>query len=58
MNGVSMEGLGLSVFAFTAMVAGFVIGFYYSWQTTLVAIAFFPILAITGAIDAQIQTGL
>lgn len=49
-----MEGLGLSVFAFTAMVAGFVIGFYYSWQLTLVALGFFPILAITGAIDAQI----
>ena len=36
-----------------SMIIGLVIGFYFCWQVSLVALACFPFMVIGGAIDAK-----
>ena len=45
---------GRIISSFVSFVAGYVIGFIYVWQLTLVMIAMFPLIVIVGAVMAKV----
>lgn len=51
LQNISGRRLGSMVEMFVLAVSALTIAFIYSWQITLVALAFFPILAIAGAFE-------
>jgi len=40
---------------FSAFIAGFVIGFIYGWELTLVILSVSPLLAISGGVMAKVS---
>ena len=55
----SAAGIQLSVFieAIVNLVATFVIGFYYSWELSLLFMIFIPCIALTGIMQGKLSNG-
>ncbi|KAL4222180.1 ABC transporter B member 11 [Mactra antiquata] len=56
-QGAAGARLGGTLMSVTSIVAGIVIGFIYSWQLTLLIIAFLPLLMIGGFLQMKMLTG-
>jgi hypothetical protein len=51
LNGVSLEGTGISLECLGAVIVGFTVALVYCWQIALSIIAIFPILSIGAYLD-------
>ena len=49
--------LGTLFQSFSAMAAGIIIGFVFSWQLTLLILAFAPFIMLAGFVEMKIYTG-
>lgn len=56
-QGTTGVRLGTMLQVMSAVVAGIVIGFIYSWQLTLGLLAFAPILLLAGVMEMKMWTG-
>jgi ABC-type multidrug transport system fused ATPase/permease subunit len=57
LNGASTEGSAVVMESTFAMIVGIVIGFYYHWKISLVALGCVPFMVLGGAINTKFQTG-
>ncbi len=53
LQNISGRRLGSMVEVLVLIVSSLFIGFYYSWEITLVALAYFPILMLAGAFEVR-----
>lgn len=49
--------LGMILQSISAMACGLTIGFIYSWQLSLLIIAFGPFMVVAGAVEMRMMTG-
>ena len=52
LNGVGEECIGIICECAGALVLGLFLGFYYCWKISLVVMAMFPLLAISGKMQS------
>ena len=49
--------LGMALMSVCSLLAGVIIAFIYSWKLSLIVLAFFPFMAIAGALQMKMLTG-
>lgn len=57
LNGISTEGLAVIIEANSSIITGLIIGFYFCWQISLVALGCFPLMVFGGVVQAKFQQG-
>jgi len=57
MNGVSQEGMGITIESFSGIISGLLIAFLFQWKITAVALGTFPLMIFSSVIQADIQKG-
>ena len=58
LNGVSSEGLAMTLESFCALMVSIVIGFSYSWRISLVSLGTVPFMMFGAIMNTRMQTGL
>ena len=54
LNGASTEGLGVITESTFALVCGIILGFYFEWRLTLVALGCVPFMMFGGAMNSKL----
>lgn len=57
MQGATGIRIGILLQNFASLGTGVIIGFVYSWQLTLLVIAFIPLIIIGGFLETRLITG-
>jgi len=58
LNGIVLSMIGVSVQSLVNLVLGVILGFIYDWRLSLISLAFFPFIAISGAVQHKLRKGL
>lgn len=56
-NGAATEGVAIQIESTCSLLAGIIIGFYYSWRVSLVCLATVPFMVVASVIQAKFQMG-
>ena len=57
MNGVSQEGLGISIESMSGITVGLLIAFLFQWKITAAALGAFPLMIFSSVIQVDVQKG-
>jgi len=58
LNGIVLSMIGVSVQSLVNLILGVVLGFIYDWRLSLISLAFFPFIALSGALQHKLRKGL
>jgi len=58
LNGIVLSMIGVSVQSLVNLILGIVLGFVYDWRLSLISLAFFPFIALSGALQHKLRKGL